>query len=114
MGIVWNIVRVGIVSITVVVVAEISRRFPRYGAVLLSLPMLSVLAFLLSWIQHRDMLTISRMARETLILVPLGLPFFVPFAFATRLGIGFWQCFILGLCLSTCTIVGWLFLTPGE
>jgi hypothetical protein len=112
MGIVWNIVRVGIVGVTVVVVAELSKRYPRYGALLLSLPMVSILAFLLSWFQHRDLPAISRLARETLILVPLGLPFFIPFAFATRLGLGFWSCFAAGIILASLAIGAWMLLGP--
>ena len=46
MGIVWNSVRVALVAITVVVVAELSKRYPRYGALFLSLPIVSVLAFI--------------------------------------------------------------------
>ena len=78
MGILGNIVRVALVAVIVVSVAEISKRSPRLGAVLLSLPIVSILAFLFSWVQHHDLPAISRMAKDTLVLVPLGLPFFIP------------------------------------
>jgi hypothetical protein len=112
MGMVWNIVRVVIVAVTVVVVAELSKRYPRYGALLLSFPIVSILAFLLSWFQYRDLPTISRLARETLVLVPLGLPFFVPFAFAPRLGLAFWPSFGAGIALASLTIGLWMWLAP--
>lgn len=108
MGIFWNLVRVGAVAATVVAVAELSKRYPRYGALLLSLPIVSILAFLLSWFQHRDLPAVSRLARETLILVPLGLPFFIPFAFASDWGLGFWSCFATGLVLASLTIGAWM------
>ena len=114
MGIVWNIVRVGIVAVIVVVVAELSKRYPRYGALLLSLPIVSLLAFLLSWLQYRDLAAVSRLARETLVLVPLGLPFFVPFAFATRLGLDFWSSLGAGIALASLTIGVWLWLGPAT
>ena len=63
MGIAWNIARVLIASITIVIVAEFSKRFPRYGALLLSLPIVSILAFMLSWFQHHDLPVISKLAR---------------------------------------------------
>jgi hypothetical protein len=44
MGNVWNIVRVTVVALTVVAVAELSKRYPRWGALLLSLPIVSILA----------------------------------------------------------------------
>jgi hypothetical protein len=114
MGIVWNLVRVGTVAITIVIVAELSKRYPRYGALVLSLPLVSMLAFLLSWFQHRDLPAISRLARETLILVPLGLPFFVPFAFAARWGLDFWSCFAAGVVLAAITIGTWMWLVPAN
>jgi len=114
MGIVWNILRVVIAAATVVAVAEFSKRYPRYGALLLSLPIVSILAFLLSWFQHRDLSAVSRLARETLVLVPLGLPFFLPFAFATRLGLDFWSSMAIGLFLASLTIGAWMWLMPAS
>lgn len=108
MGIAWNIVRVIIVSIMVVAVAEISKRYPRYGALLLSLPIVSILAFVASWFQYHDMSAVSRMARETLVLVPLGLLFFIPFAFASRLGLDFWSCMGVGILLASIGIGLWM------
>jgi hypothetical protein len=114
MGIVWNIVRFATAAILVVAVADLSKRYPRYGALLLSLPVVSILAFLFSWYQHRDLPAISRLARDTLILVPLGLPFFIPFAVAPRFGLGFWPAFIIGTLLASLTIGIWLWFVPAE
>lgn len=114
MGIVSNVLRVTLVAITVVVVAELSKRYPRYGALLLSLPIVSILAFVLSWYQHRDLLAISRLAKETLILVPLGLPFFLPFALSARFGLGFWTAFCAGIVLASLTIGAWMLLAPSN
>jgi len=110
MGIIWNIVRVAIVAITVVAVAELSKRHPRFGALLLSLPIVSILALLLSWFQFHDLPSISRMSRETLVLVLLGLPFFVPLAFAPQLGLSFWPALVCGIVLATILIGAWLLL----
>lgn len=108
----WNIFRVIIVAVTVVTVAEASKRSPRLGALLLSLPIVSILAFLLGWFQHGDLSSLSRMSRETLVLVPLGLPLFVPLAFADRLGIGFWTALLVGLLLASSTIGMWMWWNP--
>lgn len=108
MGILWNIVRVGIAAVIIVAVAELSKRYPRYGALLLSLPILSILAFVMSWYQHQDLNAISTLAGETVILVMLGLPFFAPLIFASRLGIGFWTAIALGVLLAASTMGAWL------
>lgn len=114
MGILWNVLRVGIAAGIIVAVAELSKRFSRYGALLLSLPILSILAFVLSWLQHHDFPAISRMARENLVLVPLGLPFFIPLAFGERLGLGFWSSLIAGVVMAACTTGSWLLFAPVK
>jgi hypothetical protein len=104
----WNFIRVAIAAIIIVAVAEISKRSPRYGGLLLSLPIVSILAFLFSWFQHHDLPAISKLAQETVILVLLGLPFFVPLAFASQLGIGFWGAIVSGTILASVSVGAWL------
>jgi len=110
-GTTWNILRIAIVAVIIVAVAELSKRFPRAGALLLSLPLVSILAFVVAWLQHQDLPAISRLARETLVLVPLGLPFFVPIAFAERLGLGFWAAMTVGVALASLSLGTWMVLT---
>ena len=112
MGIVWNVVRVVVAAVTIVVVAELSKKFPRYGALLLSLPILSILAFIFSWAQYHDLPAISKLAKETVILVLLGLPFFLPLIYSSFLGLGFWQSLVLGIALATLTMGAWLAFGP--
>lgn len=114
MGLAWNIVRVVVVAAIIVAVAELSKRYPRVGALLLSLPIVSLLAMLVAWFQHHDLPAISRLSRETLVLVPLGLPFFLPLAFAQRLGLDFWSSLIAGLLLSSLTVGLWLLFAPAN
>lgn len=102
------LVRIVVPVAIIVIVSEVSRRWPRMGALLLSLPLVSLLAFGASWYRDQDLKSLSSMARETLILVPLGLPFFVPLAFAERLGFGFWSAMGAGLVLACATIGLWL------
>jgi hypothetical protein len=114
MGILSNTIRICMVAMIVVIVAEVSKRSPRLGAILLSLPLVSILAFVFSWLQHRDLPAISQMAKDTLILVPLGLPFFVPLAFAARFGWNFWIALFVGMILGSITIGLWLLLTANR
>jgi len=107
-----NVLRALVAAVILVAVAEVSQRLPRLGGLLLSLPIVSILAFVLSWTRYHDLPAISRLARETLILVPLGLPFMVPLAFAERLGLGFWTATATGICLAAATIGSWLLFGP--
>jgi hypothetical protein len=109
----WMLMLRGVIAGAIVVaVIAVSNRSPKLGAFLLTLPVVSVLAFLMAWYSKRDLAGISQLARETLVLVPLGLPFFLPLAFAGRLGLGFWSAFVLGLALASVTVGLWLWLGP--
>lgn len=105
----WRAVIAGLI---VAGVSELADRFPRLGALLLTLPIVSIVAFIAVWQKEQDTSTISRLARETLVLVPLGLPFFVPLAFSQRLGLGFWSAFAAGVVLASVTIGLWFWLGP--
>ena len=111
----WQMVVRGLIAgVIVVAVISASNRSPKLGAFLLTLPVVSILAFLMVWHARRDLRGISQLARETLILVPLGLPFFVPLAFATKLGLGFWPAFLCGLLLASVTVGLWMWLGPRS
>ena len=105
----WRAIIAGLV---VAGVSELADRFPRLGALLLTLPVISIVAFIATWNKNQDLNTISQLARETLILVPLGLPFFIPLAFSERLGLGFWSAFAAGILLASATIGLWFWLGP--
>jgi hypothetical protein len=102
------LLRIVVPIIVIVTVSEVSRKMPRLGALLMTLPLVSILAFGASWYRDHDLKSLSAMARETLVLVPLGLPFFVPLAFAERIGLSFWSAMMSGLLLAGLSIGLWL------
>ena len=108
----WLIIKALVSAAVIVTVAEISGRVPRLGALLLTLPLISILAFIMTWNKEQEMGTITALARETMVLVPLGLPFFVPFAVANRTGLSFWPTFVIGVLLASLTIGTWFWLAP--
>jgi len=99
-------------AVVVAAVSELADRFPRVGALLLTLPVISIVAFVAVWQKEQQIGVVSRLAREALILVPLGLPFFVPLAFSERLGLGFWSAVTIGVVLASVTIGLWFWLGP--
>jgi len=107
----WRAVVAGLV---VAGVSELADRHPRLGSLLLTLPIVSIVAFVAVWQKEQDFSTINRLARETLVLVPLGLPFFIPLAFSQRLGLGFWTAFAAGILLASMTIGLWFRFGPAP
>jgi hypothetical protein len=108
------IVRTIVAALVIGIVSQISNRYPRIGAVLLTLPVVSILAFLMTWFRDYDLKNVQQLSRETLILVPLGLPFFLPLAFAERLGLGFWSALAVGMVLAIVAIGSWLLFGPST
>ena len=109
----WQLIVRGVISgVIVVAVTELAHRSPKLGAFVLTLPVVSIIAFVSAWTRSPDLGAVSGLARETLVLVPLGLPFFVPLAFAHRLGLGFWPAFVLGIAAASLAVGGWLWLGP--
>jgi hypothetical protein len=108
----WNIFRGLVAAVIVVAVAELSEKHPRLGGLLLSLPIVSIVALVMAWMQHRDVEAASRLAKETLVLVPLGLPLFVPLVLADRIGYGFWTAIVLGIVLASSSTALWFWLGP--
>ncbi len=87
------VVRIAISVVLLTAATELGLRYPRVGGFILSLPLVSIVAMVMSWSRDHDIAAVSRLARETLVFVVLGLPFFVPLAFAQQLGLGFWPAF---------------------
>lgn len=99
--------RMFLAALIIASVTDLSGRWPRLGALLLTLPLTSILAFGFSWQANGDLKSLSIMARETLILVPLTLPFFAPLAFAEQWHLNFWAAIGLGLIMASSMIIGW-------
>jgi len=95
-----------IVSAVVIAAAsEIAKRTgPFWAAVLVAMPLTSILAISWTYWDTRDPMLITNFARDILIIVPVSLVFFLPFALAYQTQIGFAANMALGLILLTLAI----------
>jgi hypothetical protein len=100
-----------IAGFVVVAVGEIARRYPRVADVILAVPLVVFAVYAVMYLRSPDLAPITRMARQMLILVPLGLTFFVPLAFAERFHLTFWPAFAIGLALVTASVSTYLWFT---
>jgi hypothetical protein len=70
-----------IISATIIAVStELAKRHATLGGLILSLPLTSLLAYLIMGYENADVKTLTSYARSTLIFVPVSLIFFLPFA----------------------------------
>ncbi len=64
----------------------------------------------MTWQGQRNMEVIAGLAKETLLLQPVGLGFFIPLALAGGTGLSFWPSFFLGIALASVAISIYFFL----
>jgi len=76
------------------VAAWLSRRYPVAAGFLIALPLATMLALPLAYIQHRDTSSAFETARSILVALPITLLFFAPFLMRDRLS--FWSAYALG------------------
>jgi len=101
----WQIILKGLAAgFAAVIVAEIATRYPRLGALILTIPLLPAGVLLLVYLKANNLAPVCTMSREMLVLIPLGLPVFVPLALAPRLNLSFWPAFVTGLLMVVVTI----------
>ncbi|MGM0585474.1 MAG: DUF3147 family protein [Pseudomonadota bacterium] len=102
----YLIVKALISGIIVAIVSEIARRSPAFGALIASLPLVSILGILWLWRDTSDTARIADHAQATFWFVLPSLPMFLLFPFLLRSGANFW----LALGLSCALTVGLYFL----
>jgi hypothetical protein len=87
-------------GIIVAVASEVARRSPSWGALILSLPLLSILSMLWLWRDTGDSERIAALAQGTFWLVLPTLPLFLVLPALLRHGVAFWAA-IIASCLLT-------------
>jgi hypothetical protein len=97
---IWGIqflVNLVISSIAISACAAISKKDARLAGFLASMPLSTVLLLAFSYIEGKDAGRTTLLAKSILVGLPLSLMFFIPFFFAERLRLGFWQTYVAGI-----------------
>jgi hypothetical protein len=83
-------------GVIIAAASEVAKRNPTIGAVILSLPLISILAFIWLWRDTSDTERIASLAQSTFWFVLPTLPMFLVLPALLRGGTAFWPA--LGLC----------------
>ena len=75
--------------------SEIAKRNPALGAVILSLPLVSLLAFVWLWLDTGDKETIANLSQSTFWFVLLTLPMFLLLPALLRQDMSFWLSLVI-------------------
>lgn len=89
-------------GLIVAAVSEIARRNPGLGALVVSLPLISILSMIWLWHDTQDTARLAAHAQATFWFVLPSLPMFLLFPVLLRNGMGFWMALVASCVLTIC------------
>ena len=97
----WQLVAKALLSgALIAAISEVGKRLPTLGALIASLPLVSVLGMILIWHARPDAENMAVHAGATFWYVLPSLPMFLLIPFMLRSGVGFWPSLLAGCVLT--------------
>ncbi|MCB1383640.1 MAG: DUF3147 family protein [Notoacmeibacter sp.] len=96
----WFLVKCAVSGVIIGLASEVSRRNPGFGALIASLPLISILTMIWIWRDTGNVIRIADHASATLWLVLPSLPMFALVPWMLRSGYGFWLSLASGSLLT--------------
>lgn len=88
-------------GVIIAVVSEVARKYPGFGALIASLPLVSILGMMWLWRDTRDTVKLGDHAAATFWFVLPSLPMFLLIPVLLKRGVAFWPALFLGCVLTT-------------
>jgi hypothetical protein len=96
----YLIIKAALSGIIIAIVSEVAKRFPGFGALIASLPLVSVLGMMWLWRDKPDVGNMAAHVEATFWFVLPSLPMFLLIPVMLRNGIGFWPSLAVGCALT--------------
>jgi hypothetical protein len=93
-------IKAALSGVIVAAVSEIAKRYPGAGALVASLPLVSILGLIWLWRDRTDVETLAAHSQATFWFVLPSLPMFLLMPVLLRSGITFWATLLLGCALT--------------
>jgi len=93
-------IKAAISGIIVAIVSEVAKRYPGFGALIASLPLVSVLGMIWLWHDKPDVPNMAAHVEATFWFVLPSLPMFLAMPWLLRSGMGFWAALGIGCALT--------------
>jgi hypothetical protein len=109
----WYLVlKAAISGVLVAAASEVARRFPGWGALIASLPLVSVLGMMWLWHDRPDAANMAAHAEATFWFVLPSLPMFLAIPWMLRSGINFWAALLVGCAMTMALYLLMTFIGP--
>lgn len=84
----------------VAIASEVARRWPGWGALIVSLPLVSLLTFIWLWLDTRDSSRIAELSQSTFWFFVPSMPMFLVLPAMLRAGVSFWIALLVACTLT--------------
>ena len=105
-------IKAALSGIIIAIVSEVAKRYPGFGALIASLPLVSVLGMMWLWRDKPDVGNMAAHVEATFWFVLPSLPMFLLIPVMLRNGIGFWPSLAVGCALTILLYLGMTWIGP--
>lgn len=107
---IYFIIKAALSGLLIAVIAEIGRRYPSFGGLVASLPLISLLAVIWLWRDTGGNVTqVAALTRATLWYIMPSLPFFLMFPAMIERGVNFWLSLLVASFITICLYLAFAF-----
>jgi hypothetical protein len=108
----YLVLKSAISGVVVAIVSEVAKRYPGFGGLIASLPLVSVLGMIWLWRDTQDPVRMAQHATGTFWFVLPSLPMFLLIPELLKRGVSFWPALIAGCVLTAALYATTIWLAP--
>ena len=108
----YLLIKAALSGLIVAIVSEVAKRYPGFGALIASLPLVSLLGMIWLWRDKPDIPNMASHVESTFWFVLPSLPMFLVIPWMLRSGISFWMSLAIGCVVTIALYLGMVWLGP--
>jgi hypothetical protein len=108
----YLVVKAALSGVIIAIVSQVAKRYPGFGALIASLPLVSVLGMIWLWRDKPDVPNMAAHVEATFWFVLPSLPMFLLIPWLLRSGLSFWASLAIGCAVTIALYLGMTWLGP--
>lgn len=106
----YLVIKAAVSGVLIAIISEVAKRYPGFGGLIASLPLVSVLGMTWLWRDNPDAANMAAHAEATFWFVLPSLPMFLLIPAMLRHGFSFWVALVFGcaLTIALCSLMVWV------
>ena len=109
---IYLIVKAAISGLLIAIASEVARRWPGWGALIVSLPLVSLLTFIWLYVDTREPARIAELSQSTFWFFLPSMPLFLVLPALLRSGVGFWLALLAACAMTVALYAGMALVAP--